>query len=93
MLYTGNLVEMLRQNIDNKEKEKKEYEAKFVQLEQKNLKAEAKINSLEQELETKCESYRLLQQDYDNVTKEFDRRQGKIESTEFLTSRRNLRWN
>ena len=26
VLYTGNLVEMLRQNIDNKEKEKKEYE-------------------------------------------------------------------
>ena len=77
VLYTGNLVEMLRQNIDNKEKEKKEYEAKFVQLEQKNLKAEAKINSLEQELETKCESYRLLQQDYDNVTKEFDRSTGE----------------
>ena len=77
VLYTGNLVEMLRQNIDNKEKEKKAYEAKFVQLEQKNLQFEAQINSLEQELETRGESYRLLQQDYDNVTKEFDRSTGE----------------
>jgi chromosome segregation ATPase len=46
-------------------------------LEQKNLKFEAQINSLEQELETRGESYRLLQQDYDNVTKEFDRSTGE----------------
>ena len=82
---------MLRQNIDNKEKEKKEYEAKFVQLEQKNLKAEIKINSLEQELETKCEvtdcCSRIMTMSQRNLTAV----QGKIELTEFLTNRRNWR--
>ena len=90
VLYTGNLVEMLRQTIDKSEKEKKDFETRVTEFEKQNLKAEAKISALEQELEAKCDSYRLLQDDHEQLAKDYDRDLGETRVTRISGERARL---
>ena len=90
VLYTGNLVEMLRQTIDKSEKEKKDFETRVTEFEKQNLKAEAKISALEQELEAKCDSYRLLQDDHEQLAKDYDRNLGETRVTRISGERTRL---
>ncbi len=90
VLYTGNLVEMLRQTIDKSEKEKKDFETRVTEFEKQNLKAEAKISALEQDLEAKCDSYRLLQDDHEQLAKDYDRNLGETRVTRISGERARL---
>jgi chromosome segregation ATPase len=90
VVYTGNLVEMLRQTIDKCEKEKTKYERRIVELEEMHLKSEAKISALEQQLEAKRDTYRLLQDDHESLAQDYDKQLGETRITRISGERTRL---
>ena len=72
VLYTGNLVNMLKENVESSESHKKECEAKVRDAEKARLTAEAEVFALRQELDSKAGVLRMVQTDYEQLVKDHD---------------------
>ena len=73
VMYTGNLVNMLKDTVDKSEAEKQVYESKLKLAEDARLKSEAEVGALKLELEGKMGVLRIVQTDYETLVKDYDR--------------------